>query len=976
MSGGEFTQDEFFFVNEPVGPELPTPKIKQTFLGWEKSLLEKSAHYLSQETSTGQMLDLSDDVVVIPTKNGARRLREKIATILAEEGKGFLPPRFLFPEELLATTLGEETLASEAQQLETWIKCLLEAPLGNYQRLFPVAPLQQDFTWAFGQAQAFLQLQLLIAENAHTATYVSKVLAQEELEGERWLEFAKLENSFFGRLQSQGLLAPGQARRRLVDNTETLPIFANARRIRILGLCDFPPALLPLFEKAALEREIEVIIHAPETEAEFFDEWGRPITELWKTRHLPLPHTHLHPTNNPVTQATLAKDLISAHPRPSNTTAIGLLDTEINAPIRSIFASNELTTYNPSGSPFSRHGISCLLQSLFEIWDGETMTSVRSFLRIPGVAELAGNFEVPNERQPFSPNEIIDAFDKLHDEHLPGTISHTFSILESLNGELKAIVTRTLQWLQHWLKRLQKPERSEEILALLSEVYHAGKFLEDEYLDEAATQLAEVLQEVSELTFPLKKLNDYGRLVSSLLEKRSLSEHSQPNAIELLGWLELPWEDAPHLILVGCNEESLPESITSHSWLPNHARTLLGLRDNAQRYARDLYMLTALQASREANGRLDLLFAHHESSGDPLRPSRLLMARSGEELPPLIEKLFTPLPHQKTTPSRSFAWKLEPPTPDPSCKKLEKLAVTSFRNYLACPFRFYLQRSLAMNSLDLDRRELNPRKYGDLAHNVLEDFAKSSARDSDNEEEISLCLLDLVATRMAATYGSTLTAPLLFQRSSLEQRFRWWASLEARERQAGWRILETEKPLASQEEPFLVNGLVVHGYIDRIEQHPTQGLRILDFKTKAKPSSVAKAHLSFLPRSKEISGYPEWQLWQEKEDKFKIWLDLQIPLYLLALGKRFPEVPMKAGYVQFAATKSELQIELWDQLSENHDLLLSALSCAEGITEAIKKREFWPPRQEVQYDDYDSILLSQPEETVNPYNLQSVTAET
>ena len=76
-------------------------------------------------------------------------------------------------------------------------------------------------------------------------------------------------------------------------------------------------------------------------------------------------------------------------------------------------------------------------------------------------------------------------------------------------------------------------------------------------------------------------------------------------AIDLLGWLELLWEDAPHLVVTGLNDGRLPETVAGDPFLPEALRARLGLKTNEARFARDAYLLAALTACRTGAGRLD-----------------------------------------------------------------------------------------------------------------------------------------------------------------------------------------------------------------------------------------------------------------------------------------------------------------------------------------------------------------------------------
>lgn len=58
------------------------------------------------------------------------------------------------------------------------------------------------------------------------------------------------------------------------------------------------------------------------------------------------------------------------------------------------------------------------------------------------------------------------------------------------------------------------------------------------------------------------------------------------DAVELLGWLELPLDDTQAAIVTSFNEGFVPTSLNSDLFLPNGLRRRLGLNDNARRYAR------------------------------------------------------------------------------------------------------------------------------------------------------------------------------------------------------------------------------------------------------------------------------------------------------------------------------------------------------------------------------------------------------
>ena len=93
---------------------------------------------------------------------------------------------------------------------------------------------------------------------------------------------------------------------------------------------------------------------------------------------------------------------------------------------------------------------------------------------------------------------------------------------------------------------------------------------------------------------------DAVRLVLRQIEGGNIPPLLDPGAMELLGWLELPLDDAPAVIVTGFNEGCVPASLNADVFLPNQLRRALGIEDNDRRYARDAYALSVLAASRKA----------------------------------------------------------------------------------------------------------------------------------------------------------------------------------------------------------------------------------------------------------------------------------------------------------------------------------------------------------------------------------------
>ena len=79
------------------------------------------------------------------------------------------------------------------------------------------------------------------------------------------------------------------------------------------------------------------------------------------------------------------------------------------------------------------------------------------------------------------------------------------------------------------------------------------------------------------------------------------------------------------------------------------------------------------------------------------------------------------------------------PTPQVRRTKLERIPVTQFKDYLACPYRYYLRHVCKLRVVNDSARELDGGAFGRLLHRVLGAFARdeSGPRHSDRARDIA-----------------------------------------------------------------------------------------------------------------------------------------------------------------------------------------------------------------------------------------------
>jgi RecB family exonuclease len=406
---------------------------------------------------------------------------------------------------------------------------------------------------------------------------------------------------------------------------------------------------------------------------------------------------------------------------------------------------------------------------------------------------------------------------------------------------------------------------------------------------------------------------------------------SNDPAIELLGWLELPLDDTPALIITGMNEGIVPESINADQFLPNTLRRHLGLVDNDHRHARDVFALQRMLASRE---RVHLVSARRSAEGDPLAPSRLLLACEPAVLTQRLRAFYGEDSEAPVviTRGRFQASVLQSEFPIPRPKGLDApfdaLRVTQFRDYLACPYRFYLKHGLQLDALDDTAVELDAARFGTLAHAVLEAFGRHDARHETDVRALRALLDALLDEAAARSFGGDAGPAVLVQIEQLRVRLREFAAWQADWTQQGWRILEVESKLIDAALDVDGHAMPIQGRVDRIDIHPVSGEWIVfDYKTSDTPKSPESAH-------------------RKKGE----WVDLQLPLYRhlahsLACAPRARQTgasgPPHVAYLQLPKTGSGVRAVQPKWTDED---FASAIACAQNVVRNVRASIFWPPR--------------------------------
>jgi hypothetical protein len=398
--------------------------------------------------------------------------------------------------------------------------------------------------------------------------------------------------------------------------------------------------------------------------------------------------------------------------------------------------------------------------------------------------------------------------------------------------------------------------------------------------------------------------------------------------VEILGWLELPLDDSRVMVVGGIHEGTVPRGVTSDQFLPNQLRERLGIDDARDRYARDAYAISTLLSG---NRIVHFVVGRSTVEGDPLRPSRLLLATRGDELVRRWQKLLRPGPTENSPNGSLCASSVfQIPRPNKAIPIPERMTVSGFKAYLQCPYRFYLSHILKLKEVDDSSREMNPRLFGTLIHRVLDDFGRGPAQNSVNASEIAEYCRHALRHQAALQFGDLALPPVQIQLWQIQNLLEEFAETQAEWAAKGWRIKHIEDRLVCT---FIVDGttMEIEGRIDRIDHNDKTGQwAVLDYKTSKEAKKPAQSH-----RKKDGT-----------------WLDLQLPLYRHLAATKAISRP-NVGYFSLPVSgKCAISCLDWTE----HDFT-EADKKVEEVVRNIRKRCFWPPSPTRYADEWADICM-------------------
>ncbi|MFK7960760.1 MAG: PD-(D/E)XK nuclease family protein [Phycisphaerales bacterium] len=958
-------------------------------------------------------LDLRRTVVVVPGRRSGRLLDR--ALLERAGNRPVLPPRIVTPGvlvQLVRDIAGLAPIPSATERLLVWLEALIAAAPGDRAFLLGTRGDSADTSTpgaaspgpASGEAASIDRLAAArrldrlvndLAAGGRRPADVPVHLDEEGLaeEAEAWAAVARIDDWRRNRLAAAGLGDAGGADVLALPTDERPPLTQAADRVDAVVLVAIPE--LSATQAHAIRwlasggARIQSIIRGESSDGDRFDALGQPIPERWAARPVAPSDDALVIAERPADVTDVVVDLLAEHAadQPADDVVIGLADPSLAPLMRLSARAAGIHVHDAAGVPLAARPAVRLLQ-LAGRWlrepDAEVLAELARLPRFEAIAAHRANAQAGTQAGAQAGSEAPatgrDSAEDAAARDLPAEVDRWLrrTCTRLITGEtpMGSAVRGAVDTLDDLVGVLRGPPRSfadwgpelGHVLARANADRNVAPVLAGGAVAEPPDDEADWLRLAAIAEDAAVTPTDFGGSVSGSaaldLWLHLAADERRPRrpvreAVDMLGWLELPTDPAAIIVLAGVHDRAIPGRSATDPLLPDRLRTELGLPDDMARLGRDAWVMSASlrgrRVARVVAGRLD-------AEGGAHIPSRLLLRVPDRALPGRLRSLVSA--DDMRSPSPSLAGGSGDAFGRPSIEQLlgpdagtaelmDAMRVTDFSTYLRCGYRFLLQRGLQLRPPEDDPRELGPREFGTLLHDALARFAGDhESRDLADEASIRRALRRQLERAVAERIGPRPRPAVRVQIERAGRRLDAFATVQATIRAEGWSIIAAEIPLrgAAITGPDM-KPMAIRGTIDRIDRHANGAWRIIDYKAGDAPKDPRAQHLIGGRRAKTLE-----------------WRDLQLPLYRrLARGRLFPgheddakhwfaahpaniDGPVDVGYIVLPASAEDTG---WRAADFTDDEVDDAMDRARQIVAAIRAGVFDPAPAAAITSDFD-----------------------
>jgi len=921
-------------ANPPTS--APIPRI---FLGWGSPALPAASSELVSRYRKGADLDLGRVVVVVPGQRAGRRLQELLVDAADKNGLLLTPPSVVteggLPERLHVRS---KSIASPLVQRLAWAAAVRGLKPGTRKDLVPHPPKETELLRWLRIGEMLSRVHAELAADGHDLETVLREAEQIPgfADGARWAAIRTAQEAYYSSLAKLNLSDENADRLAAVQNKLVECDFD----IILLGAVDLNEVIAKML--AQVSERVTAFVVAPEEEAERFDEFGRLIPESWQSAAVPIRDDQIHYADDPAGQAAAVASWLAGLKGQFavEDVAIGIPDPAVVPALRRRLAPGVQVRW-VEGRTMADSGPYRLLAAAAEYAASRRYEPFAELVRHPDVAAWL---------RAEGTSVDINALDDFHADHLPAHIE-VMSLPESETENVRTVVERIGRWLAEANGSKPLREWADIFFEILRTAYTERGVLNldhdpDRILHAALDRIikeVDILRKVpAELDGPLPA-EDAFAVAFEAVGRETVPPPAEPGTLELLGWLELPLDDAGAVMVTTFNEGHVPTAAGADPFLPDALRAKLGIEHNARRYARDAYAATVLAKSRRC---FACVVARRNAQQDPLMPSRLLFTGPDAELIARANRwahgesgdaVDTPMGTD-----RPLLFSI--PKPVKRTQTPKSFDVTEFKTYLACKYRYYLRHVRKLSAVSDTGRELDGGAFGSLLHEVLQNWGSDPVwKVCDNAKRLAEHLTKELEKLAGPRFHGGQPAVRL-QLAQAARRLRGFANRQAEQIAEGWQIVCTESGRSTLQSEFDVGeglSVTLRGRIDRIDYHPGNNVvRILDYKTADKAVAPDKSHR-----------------------KQNSWIDLQLPLYrhLWRSAVAVESVPANAtvelAYFQIPREWDAAEVAMpkdW-----NKDVLEDADKTARIVIAGILAEDFWKPTSPPPkyFEDYAAICL-------------------
>jgi len=907
------------------------------FVGWNRPLAESAAEWLWERRD-----QLGTMCLVVPTAQAGRRLREAVAAHAAREKKAVLGLRTVTPAYFIK--VHEPEMADDAIELLAWMEVL--ESIGDWSPYAAAFPHEWDEEegkgWSRNLAQSLVALRYQLQE-AGTLIRDAARRMSAHADAPRWQALVLLEQQVEALLRTWSLRSRSAC---LYDRLtrDVAPHLPNdCTQLVLIGVTETTPLVAQLWQR--LPTAI-ALIAAPAAEEESFDDLGFPAA-CWCQRAQEFPGRNgisgqVHVVTDLRQLAEKAVECIAVREHSSDQVMLATCDPSLGRPLAAALERAGWPVFDPSAS----------LEGLnWRAW-------LRHWLRWLSAPTL----DVVMEMAGFRETESI-------------TGGPVFSWLRTLGILRDQCLVESIDDIQRFLAAdaLPRGVDAEKVQTLLAALQHLQRWRAEFFQQGCCPTLIRLIERwqsdaricVADVVEMIPLLEQWSSWEQRLGYDAALwlqlfcdrlpppaMEMPDARALDVEGWLEIAFHSSAHLLVCGMSDQFIPAACGGEPWLNSSNRLILGLNTDARREARDAYLYHAMIETHRGRGAIDVILSKSHDQGAMMLPSRLLLRASGTELAERVACLFAELPtaDSHSTWHRDWQWQPRFVELPPEKEGTRTLSVTALRDYLNCPYRFYLRHGLRMNVRDSDRGEWNHRDFGNLLHEVLEQWGRDEVeRDLADAAELTRVWHGRLHHLLLQRYGEKPNLALQIQIAALRQRLEWLAEKQAAHRAEGWQIVDVEKS-------FVLPGplMRVSGKIDRMDIHESSGECILwDYKTGAVKKQVSQSHLTGVTARSVIPSHlanDDRLFWADEKGKTQRWTNLQLPLY--AAAGLTPQPPM-VGYITIGDSRDQVSFLPWEGFHQG--IAEAACACAHWLIERIDQRMFWPPNEKSFASEFDML---------------------